>query len=108
MSGTRLSRLFIKGAMDALFSESAPHMFEYFGPRRPECVRTWRKEGCALGERLCEICRRSIPKERLSALPETRRCVECARKNGSGLSPRRVEIGMDVETYKDLLRATRT
>ncbi len=59
-------------------------------------------------ERICEICDRPIPRERLNALPETRRCVECARKNGSGLSPRRVKIGMDVETYKDLLRATRT
>ena len=61
-----------------------------------------------MGERECELCGRPIPVERLAALPETKRCVDCARKNGSGLSPRRVEIGMDVETYKDLLRATRT
>lgn len=61
-----------------------------------------------VNERLCELCSLPIPEERLRALPETRRCVECARTNGSGLAPRRVEIGMDVETYKDLLRATRT
>ena len=61
-----------------------------------------------MDERLCEFCDRPIPGERLRALPQTRRCVECAEKNGSDIAPRRVEIGMDVETYKDLLRATRT
>ena len=61
-----------------------------------------------LSERSCEICGRVIPPERLEALPETRRCVECARKNGSDLKIRRVAVGMDLETYKDLLGATRS
>ncbi len=61
-----------------------------------------------LAERHCEICGQAIPPERLEALPETRRCVECARKNGSDLKIRRVAVGMDLETYKDLLGATRS
>lgn len=59
-------------------------------------------------EPACELCGRRIPKERLQALPETKRCVECARKNGSDLKVRRIDIGMDVETYKDLLGAIRS
>ena len=42
------------------------------------------------------------------ALPETKRCVECARKNGSDIKGRRIDIGMDADTYKDLLGATRS
>lgn len=59
-------------------------------------------------ERKCEICNQVIPRERIEALPDTRRCVECARKNGSDLVARRVDIGMDIETYKDLLGAIRS
>ncbi|HLS91408.1 MAG TPA: TraR/DksA C4-type zinc finger protein [Limnochordia bacterium] len=59
-------------------------------------------------ERRCELCGRPIPKERLQALPETKRCVECARKNGSDIKSRRIAIGMDVDTYKDLLGAIRS
>lgn len=58
--------------------------------------------------RRCELCGKSIPAERLQALPETKRCVECARKNGSDISGRRVDVGMDIDTYKDLLGATRS
>lgn len=56
----------------------------------------------------CELCDQPIATERLKALPNTRRCVECARKNGSDVPSRRVGIGMDADTYKDLLGATRS
>lgn len=59
-------------------------------------------------KRRCELCGKPIPVERLQALPETKRCVVCAKKNGSDLTVRRVEVGMDIETYKDLLGATRS
>lgn len=55
----------------------------------------------------CDLCRRFIPPERLEALPETNRCVRCARKQGSDMRKRKVPIGMDIDTYKDLLGATR-
>lgn len=54
------------------------------------------------------MCQKPIPRERLEALPQTRRCVECARANGSDVVARRVGIGMDIDTYKDLLGATRS
>lgn len=57
---------------------------------------------------MCEVCRKPIPPERLEALPQTRRCVECARAKGSDVTARRVGIGMDIDTYKDLLGATRS
>lgn len=56
----------------------------------------------------CELCGQTIPDERLEALPQTKRCIECARKNGSDVSVRRVVVGMDPETYKDLLGAMRS
>ncbi|MFS8525313.1 MAG: TraR/DksA C4-type zinc finger protein [Limnochordales bacterium] len=59
-------------------------------------------------ERLCEICGKPISRERLQALPETRRCVTCAERNGSDVTAPRVGIGMDIDTYKDLLGATRS
>jgi hypothetical protein len=59
-------------------------------------------------ERPCELCGKPIPRERLDALPETRRCVDCARENGSDLDTKRVDIGMDLDTYRDLLRAVRS
>jgi hypothetical protein len=59
-------------------------------------------------ERQCELCGKTIPLERLDALPQTRRCVECARENGSDISAKRVDIGMDLDTYRDLLRAVRS
>jgi hypothetical protein len=59
-------------------------------------------------ERVCEICGKDIPPERLEALPETRRCVECAKTVGSDVVARRVFTCMDIETYKDLLSATRS
>jgi RNA polymerase-binding transcription factor DksA len=59
-------------------------------------------------KRNCELCGKVIPKERLEALPETKRCVECSREKGSDFVAKRTEIGMDAETYKDLLGATRS
>lgn len=58
--------------------------------------------------RLCEICGNEIPAERLEALPETKRCVECSRVKGSDIVARRTDVGMDAETYKDLLGAVRS
>jgi RNA polymerase-binding transcription factor DksA len=56
----------------------------------------------------CELCGRIIPRERMEALPDTKRCVECARQKGSDFFAKRTEIGMDIDTYKDLLGATRS
>ena len=59
-------------------------------------------------KRRCELCGKLINIERLEVLPQTKRCVECARENGSDVTGRRTVIGMDIDTYKDLLRAVRT
>jgi Prokaryotic dksA/traR C4-type zinc finger len=56
----------------------------------------------------CELCGEMIPLERVEALPETKRCVECSRKKGSDFFAKRTEVGMDIETYKDLLGAVRS
>ncbi len=56
----------------------------------------------------CEICGKVIPKARLDILPTTKRCVECAKKNGTDIQGKRTDVGMDIETYKDLLGATRS
>lgn len=58
--------------------------------------------------RKCVICGKAIPEERLKALPQTKRCVDCAREKGSDIVVRKVDIGMDADTYKDLLGATRS
>jgi len=57
---------------------------------------------------VCQICGRPIPAERLRALPETHRCVTCADKNGSDIVLKHHDVGMDIDTYKDLLGATRS
>lgn len=56
----------------------------------------------------CELCDQPIPEARLEALPETRRCFTCSTKNGSDVVTRRLEVGMDADTYKDLLGAIRS
>ena len=58
--------------------------------------------------RKCEICGKEILTERLEALPETKRCVQCAKEKGSDIVARKSEIGMDIDTYKDLLGAIRS
>lgn len=59
-------------------------------------------------KRRCEICGKAIPRERLEALPDTRRCIECARANGTDFCAKRADVGMDPDTYKDLLGAVRS
>ncbi len=56
----------------------------------------------------CSLCGKKIPTERLVALPQTRRCVKCAQEKGSDIVTKRVGIGMDADTYRDLLGATRS
>jgi hypothetical protein len=58
--------------------------------------------------RRCEICGKLIPQERAEALPETKRCIECARSRGTDVSAKRADVGMDPDTYKDLLGAVRS
>ncbi|HHV62017.1 MAG TPA: hypothetical protein GXX51_05185 [Firmicutes bacterium] len=59
-------------------------------------------------QKKCEICGKIIPEERLRILPETKRCVECAEKNGPDVHAKRRDVGMDIDTYKDLLGAIRS
>ncbi len=59
-------------------------------------------------KRDCVLCGRVISSQRLEVLPETRRCIECARKEGSDLKAREVTIGLDMDTFKDLLRSARS
>ncbi len=59
-------------------------------------------------KKVCELCGKVITPERLEALPDTKRCIECARKKGSDIHGKRADIGMDIDTYKDLLNATRS
>ena len=57
---------------------------------------------------LCDICGKAINPERLAILPNTRRCVDCAREKGSDvIVPRTVDMGFDADTYRDLLDAIR-
>ncbi len=58
--------------------------------------------------RTCVFCGKAIPLRRLEALPETRRCYDCSQKMGSDMENRPVKIGMDMETYRDLLGAVRS
>lgn len=57
---------------------------------------------------ICEICGKEIPKARIEALPTTKRCIECSQKDGTDVFADRVDIGMDIDTYKDLLGAVRS
>ncbi len=61
-----------------------------------------------MAPRRCVICGKLIPNERLKALPQTKRCVDCAREKGSDIVGKKADIGMDADTYKDLLGATRS
>ncbi|NLM97787.1 MAG: hypothetical protein GX175_09315 [Halanaerobiaceae bacterium] len=58
--------------------------------------------------RTCLQCGKAINPDRLEILPETRLCRHCAEISGSDLIFPRKEIGMDLETYKDLLGAIRS
>ncbi|AZO95032.1 hypothetical protein GM661_08340 [Iocasia frigidifontis] len=56
----------------------------------------------------CIKCGRLINPERLEVLPETRICKDCAEKLGSDMIIKDTKIGMDLDTYKDLLGAIRS
>jgi len=58
--------------------------------------------------RTCINCGKAINPERLEVLPETKICKNCAEIRGSDLIIPRRSIGMDPETYKDLLGAIRS
>lgn len=59
-------------------------------------------------EKKCEICGNRIPKERVEILPQTKRCVDCSRAKGTDFFAKRTEVGMDIDTYKDLIGAIRS
>lgn len=59
-------------------------------------------------EKCCEICGKIIPKERVAILPATKRCVDCSRLKGNDFFAKRTEVGMDIDTYKDLIGAIRS
>lgn len=56
----------------------------------------------------CIKCGKLINPERLEVLPETRLCKGCSEEIGSDMIVHRTEIGMDPDTYKDLLGAIRS
>ena len=56
----------------------------------------------------CINCGKPINPDRLHVLPETKLCIKCAENCGSDLVVARTEVGMDIETYKDLLGAIRS
>ena len=55
----------------------------------------------------CELCGKAISAERLEALPETKRCVKCARRRAPILCPPIRDPGW-ISTPKDLLGAIRS
>lgn len=56
----------------------------------------------------CKICGRAINKGRLEVLPQTRLCIVCAKSFGSDIKNNEAVIGMDLDTYCDLLGAVRS
>ena len=56
----------------------------------------------------CINCGKSVNPERLEVLPNTKICINCAETDGSDLVIDRTEIGMDLESYRDLLAAIRS
>ncbi|SJZ71821.1 TraR/DksA family transcriptional regulator [Selenihalanaerobacter shriftii] len=56
----------------------------------------------------CEICGQAINKGRLEALPLTRLCIDCAKTFGSDIKDSNTKVGMDQDTYCDLLGAVRS
>lgn len=56
----------------------------------------------------CSICGHPISWDRLKIFPETCRCVRCAEEYGSDIDLIQTKIGMDIDTYKDLLGAVRS
>lgn len=56
----------------------------------------------------CSMCGKPINWERLEVFPETRRCVHCSEQFGTDIDLNPTQIGMDLDTYKDLLGAVRS
>lgn len=56
----------------------------------------------------CQRCGKSINPDRLIVFPQTRICKNCAEKNGSDMEFEYTKVGMDLDTYKDLLKAVRS
>ncbi|WP_041605930.1 TraR/DksA C4-type zinc finger protein [Halothermothrix orenii] len=56
----------------------------------------------------CINCGKRIIPERLEILPETRLCKNCSEKMGSDMIVPETKVGMDPDTYKDLLGAVRS
>lgn len=56
----------------------------------------------------CINCGKSINPDRLEVLQGTKICKNCSEIRGSDLIISRRSIGMDPETYKDLLGAIRS
>ncbi|MFW6022764.1 MAG: TraR/DksA C4-type zinc finger protein [Halanaerobiaceae bacterium] len=56
----------------------------------------------------CIKCGKNINPERLEVLSNTRICKACAEVIGTDFIFERTEVGMDIETYKDLLGAIRS
>ncbi|KXS41872.1 MULTISPECIES: TraR/DksA family transcriptional regulator [unclassified Candidatus Frackibacter] len=56
----------------------------------------------------CQVCGRAINKGRLEILPQTRLCIDCAKILGSDIKGSKARIGMDLDTYCDLLGAVRS
>lgn len=56
----------------------------------------------------CSLCGQPINWERLQVFPETRRCVHCSEEHGTDINLAQPTIGMDLDTYKDLLGAIRS
>lgn len=56
----------------------------------------------------CLKCGKRINPERLEVLPETRICKECSERLGSDMVFKKTEIGMDPDTYRDLIGAIRS
>ena len=56
----------------------------------------------------CIFCGKAIPTHRLEALPGTRRCYKCALDEGPDVENIPFQVGMDPETFRDLLRAIRS
>lgn len=56
----------------------------------------------------CINCGKPINPDRLEVLPETKICKNCSDIKGSDLIISKRSIGMDLETYKDLLGAIRS
>ena len=68
---TRMEGLSDKGISEAALNQAREKLY-----RLEQSIEAVDREGFGL----CLICHQAIPFERLLAMPETRRCVQCASK----------------------------